>query len=254
MGAVSKRTVFVILFLIAIAAISGLYFVRGSSISRAPQLETEDCAALAGAQKYAIEGTHLHYKDNGPRIAVIYFTSNGPSCRYGSFASVFEKAGYSYIIPEYSINTSDIPFVQHLAMKDDAQHVIDFLGTRNHSDVTVVGVSIGSGAASFHTLRATTTKLLLISPILDIEKMRESKSESAAKGDFNNEKTLAGYHGSLLMIRGANDKFVSAEQGKQLFNSIPSSDKKLVVIDGADHTTVFQSKETFDAIAAFLKK
>lgn len=216
------------------------------------------CAAFAGAEKITQEGTRIYFKNNGPRAVVLYHGNFGSACDRAFYAEMFERAGYSYILPEYAGYSNDGVAPSHERIKKDVEHTVDFLRTRNFSEVVVLGESIGDSFAAYHTSLLPPQKLLLISSFIDFQRIAKAHYgyypvSLLVKNPFNNVVLIGDFPGSILLIHGEKDDIIPLALGQELFAELASPQKELVVIRGAGHNDLFTFPQMYQAVGDFLK-
>ncbi len=218
----------------------------------------DSCAALSSAENIRHQGTRMYFKNNGPRLAVLYHGNAGSACDRAFYADMFEQAGYSYLLPEYAGYSSDTVKPSHELLKKDVENVAGFLAERRFPEIVVVGESLGSIFASYHVSLAPPHKLLLISPFtsfVDIAKVHYwyYPVSLLVKNPLDNARLLDNFSGEMLLIHGDKDRIVPLTLGKKLFNEIATPLKKMVVIPQAGHNNLFLFPETEQTILDFLK-
>lgn len=218
----------------------------------------DDCPELLDAERISFEGTRMYFKDNGPWIAVLYHGNAGSACDRALYAQLFEESGYSYVLPEYAGYSNDVVRPTHDVIKNDVRHVIDFLAHEGYSDVVIVGESIGTGAAAYHVSLSPPSRLMLISPFTSLTDIARRRFwfypvSLLVRNAFDNVRLLADYRGPILVLHGDQDDIIPERLGRKLFVSLPSSEKRMVVVHGAGHNTMFAFPETFTAIRSFLR-
>lgn len=200
----------------------------------------------------------MYFKDNGPRIVVLYHGNFGSACDRSFYAGVFERAGYSYLIPEYAGYSNDVVNPSHDRIKRDVPHVVDFLRTKNFSEVVVVGESIGDSFAAYHAALLSPQKLLLISPFKDLAAIARVHfwyypTSLLVKNPFDNVASLEKFPGEVRLIHGDKDDIIPLALGQEFFKELATTRKEIVVIKNAGHNDLFAFPETYQAIEEFLK-
>ncbi len=216
------------------------------------------CAEFSSAEKINYQGTRMYFKDNGPRLVVLYHGNAGSACDRIYLAELFEQAGYSYLLPEYAGYSNDIAKPSHELIKKDVQNVVAFLGERNFAEVVVVGESLGSSFASYHTSLAPPHKLLLITSFTNLTDIARSEFwfypvSFLVKDLFDNAHLLTDFRGSVLLLHGEKDNIIPLKLGQKLFTELVVSRKEIIIIPDAGHNDLFWFSETAQAIRDFLK-
>ena len=218
----------------------------------------QSCVDLSSAEKIDHAGTRMYLKNVGPKIIVFYHGNAGSACDRAFIAEIFERHGYSYLIPEYTGYSNDSRIPSHDLLKRDVNNVINFLQERDYLEVVLAGESIGTGFTAYHASLVTPKKLLLITPfssLLDVAKYRLwfYPVSLMLKNAFINTDLLKDFNGPVLIIHGDKDKIIPLKFGQKLFNSLQSQHKTMLVIESAGHNDLFESPETYEAISSFIQ-
>jgi fermentation-respiration switch protein FrsA (DUF1100 family) len=189
-------------------------------------------------------------------VAILYHGNAGSACDRAFFADLFTQAGYGYVIVEYEGYSNDGKTPSHDGVKRDVKNVIDFILER-HLVPTVVGVSIGTGAASHHASLLAPEKLVLISPFTDLDDVARSRfwfypTWWMVDNAFDNVTALAAYQNPLLIIHGDSDTIIPYKFGQQLYERVLTTQKSLVTIEGAGHNNLFSYEQTYETLSTFL--
>jgi pimeloyl-ACP methyl ester carboxylesterase len=166
------------------------------------------------------------------------------------------KAGYDFIIVEYAGYSNDPTPTGHARTKSDVINVIDFLAEHVVSDVTVVGESLGTGVASYHTSIAPPEKILLISPFTNLTDMARDRfwfypTSLLVDNAFDNVKNLSNYRGQVTIIHGGKDNLSPLELSQELYDSI-QTEKEFILVEQAGHNDLFWHNEAFVGLNDFL--
>jgi fermentation-respiration switch protein FrsA (DUF1100 family) len=70
------------------------------------------------------------------------------------------------------------------------------------------------------------------------------------RNEFRSLDRIQNYRGPLLQVHGTADRVVPFEMGKRLFDAAPSPEKRLIVVDGGDHSSP-EPEEFFEAADEF---
>jgi len=218
----------------------------------------ENCPALVSAKKITHQDTRMYVSNTDRPTIVLYHGNAGSACDRDLYTNIFTQADHGYILVEYAGYSNDSRTPSHDLMKQDVKNVISYLEQENISDVTVVGESIGTGAASYHTSLSVPKKLILISPFTNLKDIAKDRfwfypTKLLVDNAFDNREALQEYTGKTLIIHGNEDDVIPYELGNKLFESI-SSKKDFITIEGAGHNNLFTHQETYAAIHDFLTK
>ena len=216
------------------------------------------CLNFPEAQRVTFNGTRMYVHDTHKPTAVLYHGNAGSACDRVYFATLFAQAGYGYVVVEYAGYSNDARSPTHDLIKQDVKNIVEYLETENISPVTVVGESIGTGAASYHASLKAPGKLLLITPFTDLADIAKDRfwfypTSLLVDNAFDNELNLQNYLGETLIIHGDTDSLIPYALGQTLFAGLPG-EKTFITITGAGHNNLFFYPETSTAILEFLSK
>jgi len=214
------------------------------------------CRAFATAEQVTHNGTRMYVSDTAKPVVVLYHGNAGSACDRALYAQLFSEAGYDFVIVEYAGYGGDPVAPSHTRIKADVQNVISFLSEQGVSDVTLVGESIGSGVAAYHTTLAPPTKLLLITPFTDLTAVAAQRfwfypTSLLVENAYDNVGNLGNYLSPTHIIHGKEDTLIPYAMGRELYDSL-SGDKTFVSIENVGHNNLFAAPETFKAIEMFL--
>jgi hypothetical protein len=244
----------------------GVYVVYGAYLTFmqeriAYQPTSQDffvCGGLAQAEKITYQGTRMYFKDNGPRIVVLYHGNFGSACDRAFYAGLFEEEGYSYLLPEYAGYSNDSLKPSHELLKKDVENTISFLKERNFSEVAVIGESVGNSFAAYHVSLMAPQRILLISPFIDFLSIAEAHYgyypvSLLVKNPFDNIRLIGDFSEKVTLMHGEKDDIIPLSLGKKLFESLVVPHKELIVIPGVGHNDLFAAEESWQVIRDFLR-
>ncbi|MEK7628006.1 MAG: alpha/beta hydrolase [Patescibacteria group bacterium] len=258
-GSTRRNLIALAFFLFFYGAFGALLFFKQESIVYQPwPQDFDNCPALTSAERVTHQDTRIYFKNNGPKIVVIYHGNAGSACDRAFMASFFEQYGYSYALVEYAGYSNDAVSPRHDRVKKDVEHIVSFLEEHEFRQVMVVGESIGTGAAAFHAAIKSPSKLVLISPFTDLIDIARHRfwfypTLLLVKNAFDNQSLLSRYLGPVLVLHGDADTIIQTSLGKELFESLQSKEKHMEIIQGAGHNTMFEYPATYESIGAFAR-
>jgi uncharacterized protein len=246
-------TALIIFSLWYIAMCAYLYFQQHSLIYFPDTSRFEQCANFIDAQKIVHNGTRMYYKDNGNRLAIFYHGNAGTACESRKMKDFLEEQGYSYLFVEYAGYANDPRKPSMGLILQDVRNAAGFAKAKHPKKVVVIGESLGSGAASYHTFIASPDAAVLIVPFNSFRGLAKEKYplfpvSSLLTETYDNGKWLERYQGNVLIIHGDADTTISQRHSRELFSLLPSKNKTYASIEGADHNSVYDSKKTWDAL------
>lgn len=203
------------------------------------------------------QGTRMQIPEEGitDRVLVLYHGNAGAVIHREYFRRAAASAGYTLLAVEYAGYGSDTTPPTHARTLRDVVNTIDFLRTQGVYEYAIVGESIGSGFASYHTSLEAPAKLVLVSPFTSLVdaakdiagwKGRLIGIESRILNVFDNVALLHEYRGDVLVIHGAQDATIPYLHGIRLHATL-SANKTFVTIPSAGHNNLFSSAEETEA-------
>ena len=214
------------------------------------------CERFTNAEKVTFNGTRMYVHNTDKPVAVLYHGNAGSACDRDLYANLFTQAGYSYVIVEYAGYSNDSRTPTHNLVKEDVRNVVEYLDSKNISNISIVGESIGTGAASYHASLQAPEKLILVSPFTDLYDIARNRfwfypTSLLVDNAFDNQAALQNYESKLLIIHGSKDSIIPFKLGKELFDGL-SAEKEFVTIEGAGHNDLFSYQQTHVVIQEFL--
>ncbi len=217
-----------------------------------------DCENFRDADKVTWQGTRMYVANLDRPTVVLYHGNAGSACDRFFYADIFTRAGYGYIIVTYAGYSNDTRRPSHELIKQDVRAVISFVNENKIPYLVVVGESIGTGVASYHASVQAPDRLLLITPFTSLAAVARERfwfypTSLLVDNAFDNVALLSQYQNPVRIIHGDNDFVIPYRLGRDLYNSLPNTQKEFITIAGAGHNDLFLRTETYEAITSFLR-
>ena len=251
------RLIFIAVFVYIVTAIM-LFFNKTSYIYFPDEKDFYDCSYFTDDEKIDQDGTRLYHRQNGKSLVVIYHGNAGRACDRTLYASYFDANNISYIIVEYAGYAGDKKRPSRKLILKDVDNAINFVKGLDYDELTILGESIGGGAAVQHMTLQSPDKLILISPftkLSDIARIHYSFYPAWLLSDeeYNNIEPLSNYKGSLLLIHGQDDQIIPSSMSQRLYEiSKETLQKELMIVPNAEHNDLLVHDEVFKKIISFL--
>jgi pimeloyl-ACP methyl ester carboxylesterase len=211
-------------------------------------------AAHAAAAVVEVPGATLRVSSrphDGP-LAVLYFGGNAEDVAYTlpELAAVFpDRAIYCLHYRGYS-GSSGRP--SEPALRSDASALFEMV-RKEHDDIIVVGRSLGSSLAIQLAAEQPVSRLVLIAPfesILTIAKRTIPflPVSLLLRDTYQSWKYAPRVSCPTLVIAGSHDQLVPMGDTQKLLDAFSPGVARLRVIDGADHNSVSDSAEFWQAL------
>lgn len=249
----------IVLVIIAVYFIFGiLLFLNQKSMLYYPNNQNFDnCIGFNEYEKINYKGTRFYFKQNSQNILVYYHGNAGSACDRSYLKSIFEESNYSLIFVEYAGYSADGKSPSKESIQNDVRNVNDFLIDKSFNNITILGESVGSGAASYHASFGDVDNLILITTFSSLQEVAQSKyiiypASVLLTEKYDNIEYLKDFNGRILVIHGDNDKVIPHKFSKILFNSLSSKQKEYVLIHGYGHNDIWGSDITIEKVSQFL--
>jgi len=217
------------------------------------------CMALAKSETLVHNGTRLYITGTTQPVVVLYHGNAGSACDRAWYERFTTAAGYDLALVEYTGYGGDMRRPTHAQVKNDVHNVIAYLQEQQRPIAAVIGESIGSGPASYHTRLAPPPKLLLITPFTDLVSLVSEHvwfypTSLLVNNAFRPINYLASYRGHVTIVHGTEDTVAPITLGRDLYDALSTEDKKFIRVYGADHNDLFLFADSMEAIKNFLSK
>jgi alpha-beta hydrolase superfamily lysophospholipase len=257
----------IIIIGVSLVAIYVIAFVIGVLIQKkivypVPWDRNQDCSKKISDEVIERGDTTLYYQNNNSDAVVVFYHGNADIvCDKVDLVDIFNEKGISYIFVEYPGYSGNSGIVSDTSLKESTKEVIAFIDEKNYKHVYVIGQSIGSGLAAFHTSQQAPERLLLFSPFTTLTDVVVNMFPMYPRflirrvfdQDFDNVASLKDYMGKLLVVHGTKDTVVPSKQGEKLFDLIPTKDKRYVEAQGYRHANIYGAEEFQDAIKQIIE-
>ncbi|MGM5487803.1 MAG: alpha/beta hydrolase [Nanobdellota archaeon] len=247
-----KRTLNIVIAIAIVYIVFGIFlFVNQRSIIYHPNdQDFHQCSGFESYEKLTVNGTRFYFKANQDNLIVYYHGNAGSACDRSKIRSVFEKANASVMFVEYTGYSNDSVEPSKERILEDVRNVHQYVD--DYENIVVYGQSIGSAAASYHASLGHVDDLILVTPFAKLADVVQSKymmyPAFLLTERYDNSEWLQHYEGSLLIVHGDNDMVIPNRFSKDLFENVPTKDKRYVLIEGSGHNDLWSSSVFRDTI------
>ena len=202
----------------------------------------------------------IHFKKVSPKGLILYFHGNaGDLSRWGDIATFFVDRGYDVLVMDYRTFGKSTGELSEQALHEDAQLFYDYvLKQYEEEQISLYGRSLGTGIATKLASGNKPNKLILETPyysLLDVAHNRFPflpvkwlMKYKLPSNEYIQEVTCP-----ISIFHGTDDKVVSYDSGKRLFESIPTKKKTLYTIDGGNHNNLVQFNDYLTGMEEVLR-
>lgn len=191
--------------------------------------------------------------------AILFLHGNaGQIATFAEELEILAQHGYGVLAMEYR-SFAEIPGTirQETIFKDAAQ-AFDFLQEQGYPKIVVYGYSFGAAfSAGLVSLRPA-DGLILTAPFYSLDKVVREKPVPLArwvlKDHYPSFRYLARFTKPLLIVHGKQDRLIPYHHAEALMSASASADKKLYILDGQNHHSVYFDGANLPYILEFLKR
>ncbi len=194
--------------------------------------------------------------NEGKEGAVIYFGGNGEAVAIGSesIASTFKD--FTVYLVNYRGFGASTGSPTESAFYSDALKLYEMIEPQ-HSRISVVGRSLGSGVAAYMAANRPVYKTVLITPydsILNIAKKNYSlfPVHFLLKDTFDSAAKAKNIKSDVLVIVADNDLVIPMENTQRLIDELDEYQVELKVIKNSDHINLSEDDDYYPKILNFL--
>ncbi len=209
----------------------------------------------------ALRAWFVRGSPRGPTVLFLSGNGGNRSLR-APLAAALAKRGLSTLLVDYRGYGGNPGRPAESGLAFDARAARAYLAGRPDVDparIVYFGESLGTGVAVRLAIEVPPFALILRSPFTSLVDVGRLHYPFLPVGllltdRFASLDRIAGIQCPVLVIAGTRDGVVPADQSQRLFEAAGSPNKKLVMIDGADHNDyeLLAGPELVDAVAAFL--
>jgi len=189
--------------------------------------------------------------------AVIYFGGNAEDVaqNIGQFARIFpDKAIYLVNYRGYGASTG-VP--SEAAIVSDAQAIFDHISPA-HSNISIVGRSLGSGVAMFLAATRNAERLALVTPYDSIAKLAQSSFpffpvSAMLKDRYDSLSHASSISIPTLILIAERDEFIPMKSSQNLAAALDPSMTTVNIIEKATHNTIQNFDQYTVALGEFLQ-
>ena len=252
-----KKTMwFLVAFGLVYAALCGVLYLSQRSLLYFPRPESQH----AGAQvlRFDSGGTSLkiwHLPRNGEH-AILYFGGNAEDVAWNidDYTTLFPDAAVFLVNYRGYGGSAGAP--SERALLADAEALFDYVRER-HSQIAVIGRSLGSGVAMHLASVRDVDKLVLVTPYDSVESVAKAHFSmfpvSVLLRDKYDSLGRAGkIKAPILLLIAEHDRIIPRVHSDRLAGAFPPALARVHVIAGASHDSIGSSAEYQRALREFL--
>jgi fermentation-respiration switch protein FrsA (DUF1100 family) len=242
----------IILIALYIFILLGFYFFQDNIIFRPKKIsknyiytfsEKFEEIELKISDKTSINA--LHFKVVDPKGIILYFHGNkGDLIRWGNIVKPFTDYNYDVFVMDYRGYGKSTGKRTEEMMYSDAQSCYDYVSKLyNESNIIVYGRSLGGTFASFVASKNNPKQLILEATFYSMTEVIRNKLpilpySKLLKFKFETDKFIGHVKAPTIIFHGTEDRLVSVDLGKKLFERSNKENTEFVEIEGATHHNI----------------
>jgi pimeloyl-ACP methyl ester carboxylesterase len=188
--------------------------------------------------------------------AVIYFGGNGEDVAESFDAFASSMPGRAVYLVNYRGYGGSTGTPSEAALFRDALAVYDWVRVR-HSNVAVIGSSLGSGVAVYLAASRSVDRLVLVTPYDSIANVARGKLwlfpiSFLLTDKFDSGSRAQAVKAKILILIAENDEMIPRARSDALVAKLPPAQVRVEVIRGATHNSIAAHPEYLKLVSAFL--
>jgi len=237
-------TIFVAILLLAYLALCAALFAWQRSLIYFPQPRSWGSPAMT--MQLQVKDAELVVTTReaaGPK-AIVYFGGNAEdvSANLPSFAQAFP--GHAIYLLHYRGYGGSSGSPSEAALQSDALALFDQV-SKTHTEISVVGRSLGSGVAVWVASQRPVSRLILVTPYNSIQELAAQRFPYfpiswLLVDKFESWKYAAQVTSPTLLISAQNDEVIPAASTERLYAQFKKGTAALKILPGTSHNTISQ--------------
>lgn len=229
-----------------------VYFPDNTEFSTCDLFEKEEHKTYKNTKFYEEKWTNNN-------LIVFFHWNAGRACGRSYIKSILNKTNDSIIFVEYFGYSDDKNSPNIKSILNDVDNIWEYIEkSDNYKNIYISWRSIWTWPASYYASKFKTDKLLLISPYSSLNKVWANKYpfipvKYMFSENYESEIYLKNYKNDLLVIHWEVDNVVPTKFWKELYNSVKSDNKELVLLKETNHNDIFNNKEVSEIMINYLK-
>jgi pimeloyl-ACP methyl ester carboxylesterase len=189
--------------------------------------------------------------------AILYFGGNGDTVARSAFA-------FDRFFPEHTVylvnyrgygGSSGEP--SEKGIYSDALTIFDQIRSK-HSDISVLGRSLGSGVATYIASKREFEKLVLITPYDSAQSMVQERfpmypMSILLKDKYDSVARAKSIESKTLVLIAEKDSVITMTHSQKLIDAFPASKVEVKIIEGVGHNTILHDERYYHALQKFMQ-
>ena len=243
-----RGLIFLGVFTYGLAA-AAAYFGQGKMLYYPDTRPLADCNLPKGVEIWNEGGEQGLLSAAGNANVLLFFHGNAGSACNWRFLGVnhLAKLGYDVLVLEYPGYGGDARTTSKQAIEAGLEVLSDWVGAQEYAQVSVMGYSLGTGAASIYARDNGAAQVVLFAPFDSIYNVAFAQGlkfpRALLREDFDNVAALVNVPAPITIIHGEADDVIPAKHSENLMRELTASgsDVRREVRAGLGHNDLFES-------------
>ncbi len=236
-----------------------LFFFQKNMLYFPSSKDFYSCEHFSDSQKAVYKWTRFYKLDWEKNNLIVFFHWNaGRACDRIFILDMLKETKNSILFVEYSWYAESNRQADLKSILKNVLEIWEYISSKSYDNVYVMWRSLWTWPASYFAQNFKTDKLFLVSPYEQLYKVAQEKYPFFAvkllfTQNYNSSYYLKNYKNKLLIIHWKKDRVIPYKHALSLYNSIISSNKKILALEDKNHHNIFDDFKTREAIIEFLK-
>lgn len=236
-----------------------LFVFQAGYIYHPDKTDFQNCSSFKNAEKISFGTSRGYFTERSQEKVIIFYHGNaGRACDRDYLDSFFAEQNYSTYFVEYSGYGEEGNNPSMPKLLKNVDDTIDWLKTKDFTDITVAGESVGVGPAAYHVQHSHVDNLILITAYNNLASVAFSHypvypMRLLLLNNFTPDIWLSQYEGPISIILAGNDEIIPNKFGRKLYDDVPSNFRKSFVVENAGHNTIYEKEEFYSSLKTALK-
>jgi pimeloyl-ACP methyl ester carboxylesterase len=189
--------------------------------------------------------------------AVLYFGGNGDTVSLSAFAFDRFFPDHTVYLVNYRGYGGSSGEASEKGICSDALAIFDQIRSK-HSDISVLGRSLGSGVATYLASKREFEKLVLITAYDSVQNMAQERfplypMSILLKDKYDSVSRVKDIDVKTLVLVAEKDNVITMKHSQKLIDAFPDSKVDVKIIEGAGHNNILRDDRYYHVLQKFMQ-
>jgi len=189
--------------------------------------------------------------------AILYFGGNGDTIARSAFAFDRFFPDHTVYLVNYRGYGGSSGEASEKGIYSDALAIFDQIRSK-HSDISVLGRSLGSGVATYLATKREFEKLVLITAYDSAQSMAQERfpvypMSLLLKDKYDSVSRVKDIDVKTLVLIAEKDNVITMKHSQKLIDAFPDSKVDVKIIEGVGHNNILYDERYYHILQTFLK-